>query len=71
MERLAARPGPAKKTVSHQDYDALKQELQEKERVIAETAVELAILRKKPMGVRGKDTGHLVPHPALRRLDEP
>jgi len=50
LERLAARPGPAKKTVCQQDYDALKQELQEKERVIAEMAVELAILRKKTNG---------------------
>ena len=50
LERLAARPGPAKKTVCQQDYDALKQELQDKERVIAEMAVELAILRKKTNG---------------------
>lgn len=50
LERLAARPGPAKKTVCQQDYDALKQDLQEKERVIAEMAVELAILRKKTNG---------------------
>jgi transposase-like protein len=50
LERLAARPGPARKTVCQQDYDALKQELQEKERVIAEMAVELAILRKKTNG---------------------
>jgi hypothetical protein len=50
LERLAARPGPAKKTVCRQDYDALKQELQDKERAIAEMAVELAILRKKTNG---------------------
>jgi hypothetical protein len=50
LERLAVRPGPAKKTVCRQDYDALKQELQDKERVIAEMAVELAILRKKTNG---------------------
>jgi len=50
LERLAARPGSAKRTVSEQDYDALKRELQEKERVIAEMAVELAILRKKTNG---------------------
>jgi transposase-like protein len=50
LERLATRPGPAKKTVCQQDYDTLKQELQEKERVIAEMAVELAILRKKTNG---------------------
>jgi hypothetical protein len=50
LERLAARPGRARKTVCQQDYDVLKQELQEKERVIAEMAVELAILRKKTNG---------------------
>jgi hypothetical protein len=50
LERLAARPGSAKRTVSEQDYDVLKRELQEKERVIAEMAVELAILRKKTNG---------------------
>jgi hypothetical protein len=50
LERLAVRPGPAKKMVCRQDYDALKQELQDKERVIAEMAVELAILRKKTNG---------------------
>jgi transposase-like protein len=50
LERLAARPGRAKKTVCQQDYDGLKQELEEKERVIAEMAVELAILRKKTNG---------------------
>ena len=50
LERLAARPGRSKKTVCRQDYDALKGELQEKERVIAEMAVELAILRKKTNG---------------------
>ena len=50
LERLAARPGRARKTVCQQDYDALKQDLQEKERVIAEMAVELAILRKKTNG---------------------
>ena len=50
LERLAARPGSAKKTVCRQDYDALKQELQDKERVIAEMAVELVILRKKTNG---------------------
>ena len=50
IERLADRPGPRKKTVSQQDYDALKRELEEKERVMAEMAVELAVLRKKTNG---------------------
>ena len=46
LEGLAKRPGRSKKTVSEEEYDLLKQELQEKERVMAEMAVELAILRK-------------------------
>ena len=50
LEHLAQRPGRSKKTVSEEEYDALKQELQEKERVMAEMAVELAILRKKTNG---------------------
>jgi len=50
LERLGDRPGPRKKTVSEQEYETLKQELQEKERVMAEMAVELAILRKKTNG---------------------
>jgi transposase-like protein len=50
LEHLAQRPGRSKKTVSEQEYATLKQELQEKERVMAEMAVELAILRKKTNG---------------------
>jgi transposase-like protein len=50
LEGLAKRPGRSKKTVSEEEYDLLKQELQEKERVMAEMAVELAILRKKTNG---------------------
>jgi len=50
LERLGDRPGPRKKTVSEQEYETLKQELQEKERVMAEMAVELAIFRKKTNG---------------------
>ena len=50
LEHLAVRPGPAKKMVRQQEYNHLKQELQEKERVMAEMAVELAILRKKTNG---------------------
>ena len=59
LQRLADRPGRSKKSVSQDDYDALKRELEERERVMAEMAVELAVLRKKPMGVRGKDRGRL------------
>jgi transposase-like protein len=50
LEHLAKRPGRSKKTVSEEEYDTLKRELQEKERVMAEMAVELAVLRKKTNG---------------------
>ena len=50
LQSLAKRPGPNKKAVAQEEYDALKRELQEKERVMAEMAVELAILRKKTNG---------------------
>jgi len=50
LERLADRPGAKRKTVPLDDYEALKHELGEKERALAEQAVELAILRKKTNG---------------------
>jgi transposase-like protein len=50
LERLGDRPGLRKKTVSDSEYSRLKKELEEKERVMAEMAVELAILRKKTNG---------------------
>ena len=50
LQHLAKRPGRSKKTVFEEEYNALKLELQEKERVMAEMAVELAILRKKTNG---------------------
>ena len=50
LERLTARPGAKRKTVPQEDYEALKRELEEKERALAEQAVELAILRKKTNG---------------------
>ena len=50
LERLADRPGTKKKTVSQDDYDALKRELEEKERALADLSVELVILRKKTNG---------------------
>jgi len=50
LERLSDRPGKRKKTVSDSEYARLKKELEEKERVMAEMAVELAILRKKTNG---------------------
>ena len=50
LEHLAARPGSKGKTVPQEEYDALKKELEEKERALAELAVELAVLRKKTNG---------------------
>lgn len=50
LERLSARPGAKRKTVPQESYEALKKELEEKERALAELAVELAILRKKTNG---------------------
>jgi transposase-like protein len=50
LERLGTRPGAKRKTVAKEDYEALKKELEEKERALAEQAVELAILRKKTNG---------------------
>lgn len=50
LARLADRPGAKKKMVSLEQYESLKQELEEKERVLAEMALEVAILRKKTNG---------------------
>jgi len=50
LERLSARPGPKRKTVPRENYEVLKKELEEKERALADQAVELAILRKKTNG---------------------
>jgi len=43
-------PGAKRKTIPLDDYEALKRDLEEKERALAEQAVELAILRKKTNG---------------------
>ena len=50
LERLSVRPGPKRKPVPMENYEALKRELQDKERALADQAVELAILRKKTNG---------------------
>ena len=50
LDRLSARPGAKRKSVPQENYEALKRELEEKERALAEQAVELAILRKKTNG---------------------
>ena len=50
LERLADRPGAKRKKVALEQYEALKRDLEEKERALAELAVEVAILRKKTNG---------------------
>jgi transposase-like protein len=50
LERLSARPGLKRRTVAFEDYETLKNDLKDKERALAEQAVELAILRKKTNG---------------------
>ena len=50
LERLADPPGARRKMVPSEDYEALKRELEDKERALAEQALELAILRKKTNG---------------------
>jgi transposase-like protein len=50
LDRLRARSGPKPQTVSLEKYSALKQELEAKERALADLSVELAILRKKTNG---------------------
>ena len=48
--RLGAKPGRKVELVSTESYEKLKAELEEKERALADQAVELAILRKKTNG---------------------
>ncbi len=50
LERLSARTGAKRKTVPLENYETLKRELVDKERALAEQAVELAILKKKVNG---------------------
>jgi transposase-like protein len=50
LEHLAARPGAKRKTVPQDAYDALKKELEDKERALADMAVELTVLIKKTNG---------------------
>ena len=50
LERLGAAPGRKKKMVALEEHEALKKELSEKERAMADMSVELAILRKKTNG---------------------
>jgi len=50
LQRPGAKPGKKRDVVDTAAYDAIKRELQEKERAMADMAVELAILRKKTNG---------------------
>ena len=50
LQRLSAKPGKKRDGVDTDAYDAIKRELQDKERALADLAVELAILRKKTNG---------------------
>jgi transposase-like protein len=50
LQRLGAKPGRKQDQVSPEAYEAIKHELQEKERALADLSVELAILRKKTNG---------------------
>ena len=48
--RLSVKPGRKQGHVSTEAYEAIKHELQEKDRALADLSVELAILRKKTNG---------------------
>ena len=50
LQRLSAKPGKKQGQVDSEAYDAIKRELQDKERAMADQSVELAILRKKTNG---------------------
>jgi transposase-like protein len=50
LQRLGAKPGRQQGHVSAEAHEALKRELQDKERALADQAVELAIRRKKTTG---------------------
>ena len=50
LQRLGVKPGRQQEQVNTDAYAALKTELQEKERTLADLSVELAILRKKTNG---------------------
>lgn len=50
LQRLSAKPGRQQSQVSLEAYEAIKRELQDKERALADLSVELAVLRKKTNG---------------------
>ena len=51
LQRLGARPGRRQTLVSTESYEAIKIELERKEKALADMSVELMILRKKTSGV--------------------
>ena len=50
LQRLNAKPGKKQGQIESEAYEAIKRELQDKERAMADQGVELAILRKKTNG---------------------
>jgi transposase-like protein len=50
LQRLGTKPGRKAESVSAESYELIKAELQEKERALADQAVELTLLRKKTNG---------------------
>ena len=50
IARLSTKPGKQKSSVPADEYEKLKQELEQKERALADLSVELVILRKKTNG---------------------
>lgn len=50
LQRLKARPGPRPRAPSREQYEALREELTQKERALADVTVEIGILRKKANG---------------------
>jgi transposase-like protein len=50
LQRLGAKPGRKVEQVSAEAYEKLRADLLEKERALADQAVELTILRKKTSG---------------------
>ena len=50
VEGRGGKPGRKADSVSAESYERLKAELQEKERALADQAVELTVLRKKTNG---------------------
>ncbi len=50
LQRLQLKPGRKEESISLDTYNNLKEELEQKERALADLSVELAILRKKTNG---------------------